>query len=128
MMSLSIRMAGPSLRTEDLFNLDHLYRLYLCIIQRMRLELHAMEIDLHKVNATDCAVPCCSVIKSHGILVSHGSELRCAWEILWNVLCSILDSDRKIEIIEKVESLHHCVEAGRLCRDCSLEERSTYKS
>ena len=128
MMSLSIRMAGPSLRTEDLFNLDHLHRLYLCIIQRMRLELHAMEIDLHKVNATDCAVPRRSVIKSHGILVCHSCELCCAWKTLWNILCSVLDSDRKIEIIEKVESLHHCVEAGRLSWRCSLEERGTYKS
>ena len=126
-MSLSIRMAGPSLRTEDLLDLYHFNRLHLRVVKRMRLELHAVEIDLHQIYAADCAVPCCPVVESYCILICDSSELSGTWKILRNILCSILNSYWKVEIVEKVESLHNCVESCRLDRGCCLEECRTHE-
>ena len=64
-MSLSKWPALPPQRTGELSYLDHLYRLYLSLVQRMRLIFYLMEVYVKKVDAADIAVPCGPVIEFH---------------------------------------------------------------
>ena len=56
-------MAGlTTAEDEVLFDLDDLYRLYLSLVKRVRLVLYLMEIYIHKIYASDIAVPCSAII------------------------------------------------------------------
>ena len=41
---------------------DHGHRLLLDVVERVGLELDFLEVDVHEVDATDVAVPCCPVV------------------------------------------------------------------
>lgn len=61
-----MQMAGlTTAEDEVLFDLDDLYRLYLSLVKRVRLVLYLMEIYIHKIYASDVAVPRSPVIQLH---------------------------------------------------------------
>ena len=101
---------------------DHCHRLLLDIVERVGLELDLLEVDVHEVDATDVAVPCCPIVQLHGFQVCSCSELCRAWESLRDVLLEVLATDRDVEVVQDVEGLDHCVEAVVPCRSCGLEE------
>ena len=90
-MSLGVWLAIPFLRTGVLLQSDHLDRLLLDIIKRVRLIFDLMEINGKYIDATDVAVPCCPVIEFHRSLICHSSELRRTRQILGYIgLCMLV--------------------------------------
>ena len=47
---------------STLLHPDHGHRLLLDVVERVGLELDFLEVDVHEVDATDVAVPCCPVV------------------------------------------------------------------
>ena len=61
-----LQMAGLAIAEDEvLFDLDDLYRLHLGLVKRMRLILYLMEIYIHKIYASDIAVPRSPVVQLH---------------------------------------------------------------
>ena len=107
---------------------DHGHRLLLDVVERVGLELDFLEVDVHEVDATDVAVPCCPVVQPHGFQVCSRSELSRAWQAFRDICLHVLAADRDVEVVQDVEGLDDCVEAVVPCWGCGLEEGSTDKS
>ena len=94
-------------KSEDegsLSDLDHLNRLLLYIIKRMRLIFHLSKIDCLEINAAEIAVIGSPIVESHLLLVCGCSELRCALHSLRGFSFLELASDRDIKVVQDVES------------------------
>ena len=91
-------------------------------VERVRLVFDAMKVNVHQVDASDVAVPCCAVVEFHGSLVCDSCELGRAWKALRDVCHSVLAADRDIEVIQDMECLHYSLEAIVPCWGRCLEE------
>ena len=87
-----------------------------------------MEVDIHKVYASDIAVPCGSVIQLHCLQVCCGSELGRTRHSLRDLGLDMLTSDRDVEVVQDMEGLHYSIESRGPFRGCSLEECGTDES
>ena len=95
-----------------LIHFYELNRLYRNIVKRLRSIFHFLEIDVFEVDASDIAVPCCSVIESKSILIGCCCHLCCAWQSFRNVGFCMLTTDWNIKIIQDVKGLDNCIKAG----------------
>lgn len=124
-----MQMAGlTTAEDEVLFDLDDLYRLYLSLVKRVRLVLYLMEIYIHKIYASDIAVPSSPVVQLHGLQVGSSRELSRARHVLRYFALYMLRTDRYIEVVQDVKCLDDCIKTRSPYRRCCLEKCSTHKS
>ena len=105
-----------------------LNRLYIALVQWMRLIFNLMEINIDQVNTSDITVPCSTIIQLHRLEVCCSSELRSAWQALRYLCTHMLTSDWNIKIVQNVEGLSHSFKTCIQYRSSCLEERSPDKT
>ena len=105
-----------------------LNRLYIALVQWVRLIFNFMEINIDQVNTSDITVPCSTIIQLHRLEVCCCSELRSAWQALRYLSAHMLASDRDIEVVQNVEGLSHCFKTSIQYRSSCLEERCSDKT
>ena len=96
-------------------NLYDFDRLHLGLVEWVRLELHFVEVDGHEVNASDIAVPCCTIVEFKCILICRRCELCGTRQTLWNISHCVLASDRNVKVVQDVECLSDGLESAVPC-------------